>query len=201
MTTEPTRLARSMAPRARSRDGARSGDGGAAAATTARHGVDCRSPAMSVHGSSAIETSCDETAVAVVDGGRRIHSNVVASQVALHAATGGIVPEVAARGAPALDDARCSRRRAPRAAWTTCGTSTAIAVTEGPGLAGSLLVGITMARTLAWDHRAAARAREPPRGPHLRRVAAGPRRAGAAGARVPARGARGQRRPHVPGRA
>ena len=45
----------------------------------------------------AIESSCDETGIALVEGGRRIHANVVASQVALHAATGGIVPEVAAR--------------------------------------------------------------------------------------------------------
>ena len=57
-----------------------------------------------------IETSCDETAIAVVEGGRRIRSNVVASQVALHAATGGIVPEVAARAhlrwiVPVMDEA------------------------------------------------------------------------------------------------
>ncbi len=59
----------------------------------------------------AIETSCDETAVAVVENGRRIVANVVASQVALHAATGGIVPEVAARAhlrwmIPVLEQAR-----------------------------------------------------------------------------------------------
>ena len=45
----------------------------------------------------AIESSCDETGIALVEDGRRIHANVVASQVAMHAATGGIVPEVAAR--------------------------------------------------------------------------------------------------------
>ncbi|MEP7158813.1 MAG: tRNA (adenosine(37)-N6)-threonylcarbamoyltransferase complex transferase subunit TsaD, partial [Chloroflexota bacterium] len=59
----------------------------------------------------AVETSCDETAVAVVENGRRIVSNVVASQVALHSATGGIVPEVAARAhlrwmIPVLEQAR-----------------------------------------------------------------------------------------------
>ena len=59
----------------------------------------------------AVETSCDETAVAVVDNGRRIVTNVVASQVALHSATGGIVPEVAARAhlrwmIPVLDEAK-----------------------------------------------------------------------------------------------
>jgi len=100
----------------------------------------------------AVETSCDETAVAVVRGGRRIVANVVASQVALHAATGGIVPEVAARAhlrwmIPVLDRAR---RQAGIDDWSTVD---AVAVTEGPGLAGSLLVGITMAKTLAWVHR------------------------------------------------
>ena len=99
----------------------------------------------------AIETSCDETAVAVVERGRRIHADVIASQVALHAATGGIVPEVAARAhlrwmIPVLEQA-CARAGAERLAGIE-----AIAVTEGPGLAGSLLVGITMARTLAWLH-------------------------------------------------
>ncbi len=98
----------------------------------------------------AIESSCDETAVAVVEGGRRIISNVVASQVVLHSATGGIVPEVAARAhlrwmIPVLDEAR---QRAGLEGWSELA---AVAVTEGPGLAGSLLVGITMAKTLAWS--------------------------------------------------
>jgi N6-L-threonylcarbamoyladenine synthase len=98
----------------------------------------------------AFESSCDETGIALVEGGRRIHANVVASQVALHAATGGIVPEVAARAhlrwiVPVLDEA-----------WSTAGVSwddiAAIAVTYGPGLAGSLLVGVNFAKTLAWVH-------------------------------------------------
>jgi N6-L-threonylcarbamoyladenine synthase len=98
----------------------------------------------------AVESSCDETAVAVVERGRRIISNVVASQVALHAATGGIVPEVAARAhlrwmIPILEEAR---GRADLEDWSALD---AVAVTEGPGLVGSLLVGITMARTLAWS--------------------------------------------------
>jgi N6-L-threonylcarbamoyladenine synthase len=98
----------------------------------------------------AVETSCDETAVAVVDHGRRIVSNVVASQVALHSSTGGIVPEVAARAhlrwmIPVLDEAR---QRAGLDDWSGLD---AVAVTEGPGLAGSLMVGITMAKTLAWS--------------------------------------------------
>ena len=99
----------------------------------------------------AIESSCDETGIAVVETGRRIHANVVASQVALHAVTGGIVPEVAARAhlrwiLPVLDEA-----------WEGAGLTwddiEAVTVTEGPGLAGSLLVGINVAKTLAWIHR------------------------------------------------
>lgn len=98
----------------------------------------------------AIESSCDETSVAVVSDGRRIRSNVVASQVALHAATGGIVPEVAARAhlrwmVPVLEEALRN------AGVDEVRDLDGIAVTQGPGLAGSLLVGITMGRTLAWD--------------------------------------------------
>ncbi len=98
----------------------------------------------------SVESSCDETGIALVEGGRRIHANVVASQVALHAATGGIVPEVAARAhlrwiVPVLD-----------AAWADAGVGwsdvDAIAVTYGPGLAGSLLVGINFAKALAHVH-------------------------------------------------
>jgi N6-L-threonylcarbamoyladenine synthase len=99
----------------------------------------------------AVESSCDETAVAVVRDGRRIVTSVVASQVALHSATGGIVPEVAARAhlrwmIPVLEQARVD------SGITSWSELEAIAVTEGPGLAGSLLVGITMAKTLAWLH-------------------------------------------------
>ena len=102
----------------------------------------------------AIESSCDETGVALVEGGTegasRIHANVVASQVALHAPTGGIVPEVAARAhlrwiLPVLDEAW----QGSGASWDDVG---AVAVTRGPGLAGSLLVGINVAKTLAWVH-------------------------------------------------
>ncbi len=96
----------------------------------------------------AIESSCDETGVALVEDGRRIHANVVASQVALHAPTGGIVPEVAARAhlrwiVPALDEALAT-------AGVTLRDVDAVAVTSGPGLAGSLLVGINAAKALAW---------------------------------------------------
>ncbi len=98
----------------------------------------------------AVESSCDETGIAVVEDGRLIHSNVVASQVAMHAAAGGIVPEVAARAhlrwiVPVLDEAWA-------AAGVTWDDVAAVAVTEGPGLAGSLLVGINFAKTLAYVH-------------------------------------------------
>jgi N6-L-threonylcarbamoyladenine synthase len=98
----------------------------------------------------SIESSCDETGIALVEGGRRILSNVVASQVALHAPSGGIVPEVAARAhlrwiVPVLDEA-----------WADAGVTwtdlDGIAVTHGPGLAGSLLVGINFAKALTWVH-------------------------------------------------
>jgi N6-L-threonylcarbamoyladenine synthase len=98
----------------------------------------------------AVESSCDETGIALVEDGRRIHSNIVASQVALHAPTGGIVPEVAARAhlrwiVPVLDEAL-------ETAGVTMDDVDAVAVTYGPGLAGSLLVGINFAKTLAWAH-------------------------------------------------
>jgi tRNA N6-adenosine threonylcarbamoyltransferase len=98
----------------------------------------------------AVESSCDETGIAVVEGGRRIHANVVASQVALHAATGGIVPEVAARAhlrwiVPVLDAALADAG----ADWSVID---GVAVTYGPGLAGSLLVGVNFAKALAHVH-------------------------------------------------
>ena len=98
----------------------------------------------------AVESSCDETGIALIDGGRRILSNVVASQTALHAASGGIVPEVAARAhlrwiVPVLDEALAD-------AGVTVDDVDAVAVTHGPGLAGSLLVGINFAKTVAWVH-------------------------------------------------
>jgi N6-L-threonylcarbamoyladenine synthase len=98
----------------------------------------------------AVESSCDETGIALIEDGRRIHSNVVASQTALHAATGGIVPEVAARAhlrwiVPVLDEALAG-------AAADVKDVDAIAVTYGPGLAGSLLVGINFAKALAFVH-------------------------------------------------
>ncbi len=97
-----------------------------------------------------IESSCDETAAAVVEDGRRLLSNVVHTQIDIHAQYGGVVPEVAARSHieminpvinRALSDAGCT--------WDDID---AIAVTYAPGLIGSLLVGTLAARTLAITH-------------------------------------------------
>src|SRR5688572_28386418 len=96
----------------------------------------------------AIETSCDETAAAVVTDGRHVTSNVVASQIALHRAHGGVVPELAARGhvtaiVPVVE-AALTEAAVERAALD------AIAVTTGPGLAGALLVGVNVAKAMAY---------------------------------------------------
>jgi N6-L-threonylcarbamoyladenine synthase len=98
----------------------------------------------------AIETSCDETGVAVVSGGRRIGANQVATQIALHAATGGIVPEVAAR--QQLRWIVPTIRAAMAEADIDWGDLDAVAVTRGPGLIGSLLVGVNVAKALAVAH-------------------------------------------------
>ena len=95
-----------------------------------------------------IETSCDETAAAVVEDGRLILSNVVASQVDIHRRYGGIFPEVASRQhilsiLPVIEEALFEAN----VDWHDVA---AIAVTHGPGLAGSLLVGVNTAKGLAW---------------------------------------------------
>lgn len=95
----------------------------------------------------AIESSCDETAAAVIKDGTEVLSNIIASQVEIHARYGGVVPEVAARShieviLPVIDEAlsiaKCS--------WDDID---AIAVTKGPGLIGSLLIGVMTARAVA----------------------------------------------------
>ncbi|MGK4006739.1 tRNA (adenosine(37)-N6)-threonylcarbamoyltransferase complex transferase subunit TsaD [Sorangium sp. So ce1036] len=95
-----------------------------------------------------IETSCDETAAAVVTEGGDVLSDVVRSQVALHAPYGGVVPEVAAR-----DHARAVVpvvREALSRAGVTAADLDGVAVTSRPGLAGALLVGLQAAKGLAW---------------------------------------------------
>lgn len=95
-----------------------------------------------------IETSCDETAAAVVRRGRETLSNVVASQIATHARYGGVVPELASR--EHLRNIVPVVRAALNEAGTTFENLDAVAVTEGPGLAGALLVGISYAKALAF---------------------------------------------------
>lgn len=94
-----------------------------------------------------IETSCDETAAAVVADGSTILSNVVASQVDLHAQYGGIFPEVASRAH--IESIYPVVEQALHQADVTLPDLDAIAVTRGPGLAGSLVVGVNMAKGLA----------------------------------------------------
>ncbi len=95
-----------------------------------------------------IESSCDETAAAVVRRGTEALSNVVASQMALHANYGGVVPELASR--EHLRNIVPVVREALHRANVTFADLDAIAVTSGPGLAGALLVGITYAKALAY---------------------------------------------------
>ncbi len=94
-----------------------------------------------------IETSCDETAVGIVEDRLHLRSDVVASQVALHARFGGVVPEVAARAH--LDAILPTIDRALTDAGVRLPDLDAIAVTRGPGLAGALLVGVAAAKGLA----------------------------------------------------
>ncbi len=98
-----------------------------------------------------IETSCDETAVALLTQDGRILANVVSSQAELHARYGGVVPEVASRHhleliLPAL-------RRALEEAGVALGDVERVAVTQGPGLIGALLIGVSSAKALAWSRR------------------------------------------------
>ena len=94
-----------------------------------------------------IETSCDETAAAVVEDGRTILSNVVSSQIDLHSKYGGVVPELASRAH--LERIVPVVREALDAAKLTYAEVDAIAVTRGPGLIGALLVGVNYAKALA----------------------------------------------------
>src|SRR5215210_3639094 len=97
----------------------------------------------------AIETSCDETAAAVVRGGREIIANVVASQIDIHRRYGGVVPEVASRqhilAIPTVVEEALALLPG---GWERVD---AVAATYGPGLAGALLTGLNTAKTIAWS--------------------------------------------------
>lgn len=96
----------------------------------------------------AFESSCDETSCAVVEDGRQVLSDIISTQVPIHKKFGGVVPEIASRhhiedvlpvAIEALEQAGCS--------WSDMD---AIAVTQGPGLVGALLVGVAAAKAVAW---------------------------------------------------
>ncbi len=97
----------------------------------------------------AIETSCDETAAAVIVNGRHIASNVVATQIELHRRFGGVFPEVASRQ-HVLSIQPVIEQALQKAGLAHICEADAIAVTHGPGLAGSLLVGVNAAKGLAF---------------------------------------------------
>ncbi len=98
----------------------------------------------------AVESSCDETSVAVIKNGTEILSNVVASQIESHKRFGGVVPEVASRHH--VESVTLVFEESLEIAKVTWKDIDAIAVTEGPGLIGSLLIGINAAKTLAFVH-------------------------------------------------
>lgn len=95
-----------------------------------------------------IESSCDETAAAVVKNGREVLSNIISSQIVIHRKFGGVVPEIASRKhieniMPVIDEALTQ-------ANVSLDQIDAVAVTYGPGLVGALLVGLSAAKSLAW---------------------------------------------------
>ncbi len=96
-----------------------------------------------------IETSCDETSCAVLENGGRILSNVVSSSLARHRPFGGVVPEIASRHC--LEQMNLVFEAALREAKVSKGKINLIAVTRGPGLVGSLLVGLSFAKALAYQ--------------------------------------------------
>jgi len=96
-----------------------------------------------------IESTCDETAAAVVVGGREVRSNIVATQAAIHAKYRGVVPEIASRAH--LENICPVIQEALSAAHLAMGDIDAVAVAYRPGLIGSLLIGVTAAKALAWS--------------------------------------------------
>ncbi len=97
----------------------------------------------------AIESSCDETAASVVENGRKVLSNVIASQIDVHTLYGGVVPEIASRKHLECVDQVITE--ALKQAGCTYGDLDAVAVTYGPGLVGALLVGVSEAKALAYS--------------------------------------------------
>lgn len=99
----------------------------------------------------AIESSCDETSVAVVEDGCVILSNVIASQMRSHRRFGGVVPEVASRHH--VEQITLCIEEALTIAQVTPDALSGVAVTNGPGLVGALLIGVTAAKAFAWAHQ------------------------------------------------
>src|SRR5438477_11332641 len=96
-----------------------------------------------------LESTCDETAAAIVQGGRQVLSNIVASQAHLHAKYRGVVPEIASRAH--IENILPVIREALSEAKLKLPDIDAISITHRPGLIGSLLIGLTAAKTLAWS--------------------------------------------------
>jgi N6-L-threonylcarbamoyladenine synthase len=99
----------------------------------------------------AIETSCDETAMAIIKNGREVVANVVASQIESHKRFGGVVPEIASRHH--IEQITVVLEETLEKANMTMDEIDAVAVTEGPGLVGALLIGVTAAKALAFAHQ------------------------------------------------
>ena len=98
----------------------------------------------------AIESSCDETAAAVVQDGRKVLSNIISSQIEIHKLYGGVVPEIASR--KHIEKVIQVVDEALKEATLTMGEIDAVAVTYGPGLVGALLVGVSAAKSIAFAH-------------------------------------------------
>ena len=98
-----------------------------------------------------IETSCDETAVSIVKNGKEIVSNIVSSQIDSHKRFGGVVPEIASRHH--VEQITIVLEEALKEAKVSYNELDAIAVTEGPGLVGALLIGVNAAKAVAFAHR------------------------------------------------